>query len=168
MPTAPRYATVGQEGYHSLEHLHFVGRIAAFIALDEDEDPFPALVAGALHDLRREDDGPGLDHAVASASVAERILSDQFAPYLNRESVPHVIRAIREHPRGRTASNYIEASLWDADRLRLAWERGYRAKFFNTRLGAELAQGGEEYTEQCFKKYFCERRGDFSDELWDG
>ena len=85
MPTAARYATVGQEGYHSLEHLHFVGRIAAFIALDEDEDPFPALVAGALHDLRREDDGPGLDHAVASASVAERILSDQFAPYLNRE-----------------------------------------------------------------------------------
>ena len=160
LPTIAPHATVDLDGYHSLEHLHFVGRVAALLALDADEDPFPALVAGALHDLRREDDAPGLDHARASAKVASTVLASEFSPYLNRRAVPLIIDAIREHPRGRVATNYIEACLWDADRVRLAWERGFRARFFNTRLGSEMAQRGDAFTEQLCSSYFGKTRNE--------
>ncbi|MDO9018013.1 MAG: hypothetical protein Q8S73_40105 [Deltaproteobacteria bacterium] len=152
LPAVCPLSSVVEQGYHSLEHLHFVGRMAGLLALELDEDPMPAMLAGVLHDLAREDDAPGLDHAEAAARLVEPAVRRDFATWISPSSIPVIERAIREHPRGRKANNYVEAALWDADRLRLAWERGYRARFFNTPVGAELARRGEAFAESRYAR----------------
>jgi HD superfamily phosphohydrolase YqeK len=57
-----------------------------------------------------------------------------------------VLSAIENHTIGSKTSDYISACLWDADRTRLAWERGYYEKYFNTDYAKQVASGdGKKY-----------------------
>ena len=58
---------------------------------------------------------------------------------MSEYDISRILFAVKNHTTGRNATDGISACLWDADRIRLSWERGYRADFFSTERGMQIA-----------------------------
>lgn len=151
-------------GYHGFEHSVFVARVATLLAMRSGHNPLPVMAAGLLHDAGRCDDEAGPEHAAHGADIAALVLEPWLGHWLDESVRNGVVDAIRDHAGYGTAVGDIAACLQDADRLRLAWERGYEPRYFTTATGAMLAQrtplylknlltslGGERLTEIKFE-----------------
>jgi hypothetical protein len=84
-------------------------------------------------------------HGENALPMAQKIMQ-KFKKELTDSEKQSVLLAIKDHTTGGNAGDYISACLWDADRTRLSWERGYREMFFNTEYGKKVASGdGKKY-----------------------
>jgi hypothetical protein len=151
-------------GYHGFEHSVFVG--TGRDTAGNEIGPQPPTRYGRRFVARC---WPVRRRSRARACRARgrycRLVLEPWLGHWLDESVRNgVVDAIRDHAGYGTAVGDIAACLQDADRLRLAWERGYEPRYFTTATGAMLAQrtplylknlltslGGERLTEIKFE-----------------
>lgn len=71
---------------------------------------------------------------------------------LSESTIRQILYAVENHTIGRIAPDGVSACLWDADRIRLSWEYGFRPEFFNTARGHDIAglgiDGQRKYIEE--------------------
>lgn len=141
LPEVEKLATQKKEGYHGLHtHTDAVVFRAIDYALELGKNPMPVLFAAACHDMARTHDFYDEMHGKNAVSMAQKIMH-KFKNELTDLEKQSVLSAIENHTTGGNAGDYISACLWDADRTRLSWERGYREVFFNTEYGKKVASG---------------------------
>ena len=146
---------------HDERHAWVVAHLALLLAFESEAPPVTAALAGALHDCARDDDcddphDPDGDHAARSAARAEPIIRELESLHPSPETVEAIAGAIREHRFNTVPSSPVSACLRDADRLGLAWERGFEPRYFSTPLGAHLARTGPAEAERLFRRCFHE------------
>ena len=148
-PYVKKYATQPLKGYHGLEdHTDAVVFRAIDYALELGKNPIPVIFAAACHDMARIQDGPDEGHAERAVPLARKVMN-RFPKRLTETEKETVLTAIRMHTIGTQTSDYICACLWDADRTRLAWERGYHEYHFNTPYAKKIASGNSvEYIKR--------------------
>ena len=140
-PYVKKYATQPLKGYHGLEdHTDAVVFRAIDYALELGKNPMPVIFAAACHDMARIQEGPDEGHADRAVPLARKVMN-RFPKRLTEVEKETVLTAIRTHTIGTQTSDYICACLWDADRTRLAWERGYHESYFNTPYAKKIASG---------------------------
>ena len=146
LPEVEKLATQKKEGYHGLHtHTDAVVFRAIDYALELGKNPMPVLFAAACHDMARTHDDYDEMHGENALPMAQKIMQ-KFKKELTDSEKQSVLLAIKDHTTGGSAGDYISACLWDADRTRLSWERGYREVFFNTEYGKKVASGdGKKY-----------------------
>ena len=144
MPTIASNNRLPEEGYHSLHHLFETALFAAWISAKENANPIIAGLIGLLHDVGRTGDEEGEDHAVEGVSFMDRVLGRELSYVFSPEDLAVVRFGIAEHARGQKSSIPAVAAAWDADRLRLRWERGVDAKYFSTKWGLRIAGSPSE------------------------
>lgn len=146
LPEVEKLATQQKEGYHGLHsHTDAVVFRALDYALELGENPMPVLFAAACHDMARTHDFYDTEHGPRAVPLAKKVMA-KFKNKLTEEEQLSVLQAIQHHTEGGTAPDYISACLWDADRTRLSWERGYNEIFFNTAYAKTVASGSaQEY-----------------------
>lgn len=129
----PRY------GYHGLNHTQQVALFGIDLALSVHQDPMPVILAAGLHDCARTNDGYCEQHGPNCEPIARKFLKDNY-PNLLPSDVEKIVSAVKNHTIGRLPKDLISACLWDADRIRLSWELGYKPGFFSTPYGTILAK----------------------------
>jgi HD superfamily phosphohydrolase YqeK len=146
LPEVEKLATQKKEGYHGLHtHTDAVVFRAIDYALELGKNPMPVLFAAACHDMARTHDDYDEMHGENALPMAQKIMQ-KFKKELTDLEKQSVLSAIENHTIGSKTSDYISACLWDADRTRLAWERGYYEKYFNTDYAKQVASGdGKKY-----------------------
>ena len=141
LPYVEKYATQKLDGYHGLHtHTDAVVFRAIDYALELGKNPMPVLFAAACHDMARTHDDYDEIHAEAALPLAQKVMN-RFPRRLTDTEKETVLTAIRTHTIGTLTTDYICACLWDADRTRLAWERGYHERYFNTPYAKKIASG---------------------------
>jgi len=141
LPEVEKLATQKKEGYHGLHtHTDAVVFRAIDYALELGQNPMPVLFAAACHDMARTHDFYDETHGENALPMAQKIMH-KFKNELTDSEKQSVLLAIKDHTTGGNATDYISACLWDADRTRLSWERGYCEAFFNTEYGKKVASG---------------------------
>ena len=125
-------------GYHGLSHTIQVALFALDIALHTNQEPLPAILAAALHDCARTNDAWCENHGPDAVPIGQRFLNKHY-PNLSISDKEKILDAVKNHTIGRNAPNGVSACLWDGDRIRLSWERGYRPDCFSTKRGQEIA-----------------------------
>lgn len=128
----PRY------GYHGLEHSAQVAMFGIDIAYTIGQNPLPVILAAGLHDCARTTDGWCSSHGPNAVPIAREFLDKNY-PQMQKSEKKRILYAIKKHALGLNTHDEIAACLWDADRIRLAWEMGYNPKFFSTERGREIA-----------------------------
>lgn len=99
---------------HGLEHVRRVVDYATEIAQAECPDNINDVVLAAyLHDIGRNDDNGGNEHAMHGAIITAELLRQHW-PESDHDKI---IFAIRYHADGQTTDDPLIGSLWDADRL---------------------------------------------------
>ncbi len=128
-------------GWHGLEHTEQVVLFAIDYAIHEKVNPIPVILAAALHDCAREDDTYNELHGPLCVPLAQKFVERNFAHLLSEEDKINIYNAILHHTDGKggQAPSAVAACLWDADRTRLSWIRGYNESYFSTSRGKELA-----------------------------
>lgn len=142
LPPIAAATTLAERGYHSIEHLLQVSSTAAYIAQQEGENLVVSALAGLLHDSGRQGNEDGSSHAERGVALMERVLGRPLRYLLAPADYQRVREAIALHATDRTSQDRAIGACWDADRLRLAWERGVDRAFFSTPTGLDLALAG--------------------------
>ena len=138
LPIIEKHATQEKYGYHGL-YTHTAAVVFRGIdyALSLKQDPKPVVLACAFHDIARLNDGPDMQHGERAIPIIEHVLQHDFSAYMPFAQA--IINAVKNHTCGQTAPDYISACLWDADRTRLSWQRGFRPYFFTTNRAKDVA-----------------------------
>ena len=146
LPVVKKYATQPLKWYHGLEeHTDAVVFRAIDYALELGKNPMPVIFAAACHDMARTNDRYNEDHGPNAVPLAKKVMA-KFSGKLTEEEKKSVCYAIKNHTIGTQTNDYVAACLWDADRTRLAWERGYHEYYFNTAYAKKKASGNaKEY-----------------------
>ena len=147
MPRLRLFTRQNPLGYHGLEHTELVALRAVDIALslgrESQEELVPVMLAAAIHDCARTDDGFNTFHGKDAATMPEvqTFLADPIFK-LTAAQQKQIKYAAYNHttaqPYDGVEYDYIAKSLCDSDRIRLSWERGHSSKFFFTAKGNEL------------------------------
>lgn len=147
MPLLKQFTRQKVTGYHGLEHTELVALRAVDVALslghERQSELVPVLLAAAIHDCARTDDGFNTHHGRDAANMPE-VQTFLANPMFNltAEQQKRIKYAAYNHttaqPHDGMAYDYITKSLCDGDRIRLSWERGHSSKFFFTSKGDEL------------------------------
>lgn len=141
LPYVEKYATQKLDGYHGLHtHTDAVVFRAIDYALELGKNPMPVIFAAACHDMAKPHEWYDEEHGEKALPLARKIMN-RFPKRLTETERETVLSAIRTHTTGMQTSDYISACLWDADRTRLAWERGYHERYFNTPYAKKVASG---------------------------
>ena len=138
MPKVKKITNQKDFGYHGLTHTEHVILFGIDYALNQKTNPIPVILACALHDCARTHDAWDDLHGKNCEPIARKFLTDYHFDLTETEK-EEIVDAITWHTHGRRAKNNISACLWDADRTRLSWERGYNSVFFSTLRGKEIA-----------------------------
>lgn len=156
LPVVSRKAIQQKYGYHGL-YTHTAAVVFRGIdyAVSIGENPKPAALACAFHDMARTNDGPDTQHGEKAVPIVNEIIHKDIP--VPRGYAKSIIYAVRNHTIGTIAPDYISACLWDADRTRLSWECGFDAKFFTTERAKRVAAGDfAEYLrfmKRCMSEY---------------
>ena len=138
LPKITQTTNQSRYGYHGLSHTIQVALFALDIARHINQDPLPVLLAAGLHDCARTNDAWCVNHGPDAVPIGRKFL-DKHYPHLSQGTVEQILNAVKNHTTGRNATDNVSACLWDGDRIRLSWERGYRADFFSTERGMQIA-----------------------------
>lgn len=144
-PALGPYSLQPSTGFHRLSHGYRVARDALALALEQDANPLLAMIAGVLHDAARTNDEEEREHALAGSLLARAVLPKALPSWVTPDGVCRVADAVRQHVDEKPPADVIGQCLNDCDRLRLAWERGFDARFFSTSTGARLARFGSDF-----------------------
>lgn len=132
--------TVEDDGYHGLSHGLDVG-LKCIIYGTALGIPTTTLFLSALcHDLVKQDK----EDSLRSSEILFNLLNTVWSDY-SSVSNNAAIEAINEHSRVTPTKNILSMVLRDADRARLAWERGFVARYFTTDIGTEIALNGANF-----------------------
>ena len=128
--------------YHGLWHTEQVALFAIDIAVEDNINPLPCLLAAGLHDCARKNDRFDPDHAKNCEPIARDFLYNSYEDrdLLTTQDKQQIIFAATHHNVPIIdKSNSVLNCLQDADSMRLWWERGqhYQA---NTITGQKLAK----------------------------
>ncbi len=107
---------------HGPAHWARVRHFGALLAEAEDLPPAARTcveVFAQIHDLAREDDGGGNQHAIDGASYMDEVVSAVFSGQLSPDQVETVRAAIRYHSDGMVAQQASEDGLFEG----LGWPR---------------------------------------------
>lgn len=138
-PLLNEFATQSVDGYHGIDtHTYNVVFRALDYALKLKQNPMPVLFAAALHDIARTNDDYDTRHGPNAVSKAKPLL-ERFSDLLTPPQQKAILKAICLHTKGENPDDYISACLWDADRTRLSWTRGYDERFFATAYAKKVA-----------------------------
>lgn len=138
LPKIEQVTTQSRYGYHGLSHTIQVAMFALDIANSINQAPLPVLLAAALHDCARTNDAWCVNHGPNAVPVGKKFLAQNY-PNISQTDVEKILYAIENHTVGRNATDAVSACLWDGDRIRLSWERGYKPDFFSTERGRQIA-----------------------------
>ena len=138
LPKIEQVTTQSRYGYHGLSHTIQVAMFALDIADSINQAPLPVLLAAALHDCARTNDAWCVNHGPNAVPVGKQFL-EQYYPNMSQADVNQILYAVENHTTGRNAPDGVSACLWDGDRIRLSWERGYKPDFFSTKRGQQIA-----------------------------
>lgn len=138
LPRLEQVTTQSRYGYHGLSHTIQVALYALDIADSINQSPLPVILAAALHDCARTNDAWCVNHGPDAVPVGKKFLAQHY-PNLPQTDVEKILHAVENHTTGRNATDGVSACLWDGDRIRLSWERGYNADFFSTERGRQIA-----------------------------
>lgn len=133
--------TTCQDAYHGFGHGRDVALTTVLLSYFEGVNQLPAFLAALCHDLEPTLKSTRLNRAEVSAQIVERIFNNEWSDF-DGGATKEIIDAVRTHSKTGSYLSKTSAILRDADRLRLAWERGYNPKYFHTKLGHELAIAG--------------------------
>jgi len=160
LPQIEIYSIQAPDGCHAL-HTHTAAVVFRGIdyALSLDENPIPVIFAGAFHDMARANDDIDEDHGARAVPNAHKIMQiPKFKKILSDTDVKNIIYAIMNHTNGRIASDYVSKCLWDADRTRMSWVYGFKAKYFNTDRAKYVASHSYidyiKFQQQCIPQIF--------------
>jgi uncharacterized protein len=141
---------------HGPAHWARVQRFGALLAETEDLPPAARTcveVFAQIHDLAREDDGGGNQHAIDGAFYMDEVVSAVFDGQLSHDQIETIRAAIRYHSDGTVAQQASEDGLfeglewprdllvrtvgccWDADRIDLLRVGIYPAPEFMSTSG---------------------------------
>ena len=138
LPKITQITNQSRYGYHGLSHTIQVALFALDIAQHTNQNPLHAILAAALHDCARTNDAWCVNHGPDAVPIGKKFLKKHY-PNMSEYDISRILFAVKNHTTGRNATDGISACLWDADRIRLSWERGYRADFFSTERGMQIA-----------------------------
>lgn len=138
LPKITQITNQSRYGYHGLSHTIQVALFALDIACHIDQDPLPVLLAAGLHDCARTNDVWCVNHGPDAVPIGRKFLA-KYYPHLSQGTVEQILNAVKNHTTGRNTTDNVSACLWDGDRIRLSWERGYRPDFFSTERGMQIA-----------------------------
>lgn len=138
LPKIQQITNQSRYGYHGLSHTIQVALFALDIAQHTNQNPLHAILAAALHDCARTNDAWCTEHGPMAVPIGKKFLKKHY-PNMSEYDISRILFAVKNHTTGRNATDGISACLWDADRIRLSWERGYRAVFFSTERGMQIA-----------------------------
>lgn len=138
LPKIEQVTTQSRYGYHGLSHTIQVAMFALDIANSINQAPLPVLLAAALHDCARTNDAWCVNHGPNAVPVGKEFLALHY-PNLSQTDINQILYAVENHTTGRNAPDGVSACLWDSDRIRLSWERGYKPEFFSTNRGRTIA-----------------------------
>ena len=138
LPKIEQVTTQSRYGYHGLSHTIQVVMFALDIANSINQAPLPVLLAAALHDCARTNDEWCVNHGPNAVPVGKKFLAQHY-PNMSQTDVEKILYAVKNHTVGRNATDAVSACLWDGDRIRLSWERGYNPDFFSTERGRQIA-----------------------------
>ena len=163
LPELKQHSYQSPKGYHGLEtHTYQVVFRAIDYAFQLHQDPMPVLFAAALHDCARIDDRYDVEHGLKALPLVRQILN-RFREVISPSKDEAILRAIAQHTTGHQPVDYISACLWDADRTRLSWERGFDASYFSTEYAKKRASSDPRiylnYQAQTLNKAFEDREG---------
>lgn len=111
----PAPETLFRSEEHGDPHWRSVAAIGAVIAKRNGGSVPMAILFGALHDRYRENEFHDPDHGLRAAEAASRLGISRALG----EAGTVFEHALREHDTGKTTSDPIVGSCWDADRLTL-------------------------------------------------
>lgn len=151
LPKIEKITNQSRYGYHGLSHTQQVVLFGIELALSVNQDPMPVLLACALHDCARTNDEYCELHGPRCEPIARKFLSENYSNIFPADQ-EKIIEAVKKHTVGRQPSNLISACMWDADRIRLSWEMGYRPEFFSTLYGKMLAALDEKQQKKYMQK----------------
>jgi hypothetical protein len=157
LPMIAADSDLPENGYHSLQHLLKTSLISALIATKEGVNPVVAAFAGLLHDVGRRGDEDDAIHADLGMTWIERVLGRKLRYLFSTADFELIRTAVTEHTKGQVSKNRIIGACWDADRLRLAWERGVNQGFFSTLKGLSYARAGAEKVQEDIALHFGPR-----------
>lgn len=138
LPKIEQVTTQSRYGYHGLSHTIQVVMFALDIANSINQAPLPVLLAAALHDCARTNDEWCVNHGPNAVPVGKKFLAQHY-PNMSQTDIEKILYAVKNHTVGRNATDAVSACLWDGDRIRLSWERGYNPDFFSTERGRQIA-----------------------------
>ena len=155
LPSITKISNQPKYGYHGISHTEQVGLFALDYALALHKNPLPVLLAAGLHDCARTNDAYDETHGPRCIPIATSFLKS-YQNQLTTLEEQQILYAIEHHTTGRKAPDYISACLWDGDRTRLSWERGYQEEYFTTARAKKIAslddKSQQDYLEEQ-KKY---------------
>lgn len=152
LPKIEQVTTQSRYGYHGLSHTIQVVMFALDIANSINQAPLPVLLAAALHDCARTNDEWCVNHGPNAVPVGKKFLAQHY-PNMSQTDIEKILYAVKNHTVGRNATDAVSACLWDGDRIRLSWERGYNPDFFSTERGRQIAS----LTTNAQRKYISDQ-----------
>ena len=151
LPQITEITTQSKYGYHGLSHTNQVALFGIDLAYSINQDILPVILAAGLHDCARTNDEWCTEHGPRAVLVGRDFLSKNYKN-LSESTIRQILYAVENHTVGRVAPDGVSACLWDADRIRLSWEYGFRPEFFNTARGHNIAglgiDGQRKYIEE--------------------
>ena len=141
LPIVSKNAIQQKYGYHGL-YTHTAAVVFRGIdyALAVGQEPKSVVLACAFHDMARIHDGDDCEHGKNALPLAQRALA-QMSYSVSAQERDAIMFAVQNHPMNIDAPDFISACMWDADRTRLAWECGFRDRFFVTKRAKQVASG---------------------------
>lgn len=151
LPKIEKITNQSKYGYHGLTHTQQVSLFGIELALSVNQDPLLVLLACALHDCARTNDEYCELHGPRCEPIARKFLSENYSDIFPADQ-EKIIEAVKNHTVGMKPDSLVSACMWDADRIRLSWEMGYRPEFFSTEYGKMLASLDENQQKKYIKK----------------
>ncbi len=143
LPEIRQFSQQPDTGMHGITHTEMVGLRSIDLALAQEQNPLPIVLAVGLHDCARKNDDSEKSHAENCAPIADEFLDMWNKKYPNwavsKTEKEQIVNAVVNHTTGSNPPDNVAACLWDADRIRLSWQTRYKPKFINTERGHELA-----------------------------
>ena len=162
LPLVKEIATQKPDGFHGLyTHTDAVVFRGIDYALALNKDPIPVIFACACHDAAKATDTYNSHHGHDALPIAKQVM-EKFPKLLTPEICEDILYAVEHHTLGTKAPDYISACLWDADRTRLSWIRGYDDVFFATerakKVASKTAKVYVQYMNRCLGRPLNEDR----------
>ena len=132
---------LGSDSIHGPSHWRRVERNGLWLAERSGGDLLVVRLFAWFHDSCRVNEWTDPEHGKRGADYALKLRGTLFD--LEDEALERLVYACTWHTDKDHSEDPTIGACWDADRLRLAWERGVDESYFSTMTGLELARSSE-------------------------